>query len=103
MMLFTLVPIFIAVVACLVFAGFVFNFVTIFRGHKQIRQFTADMMDSAKEQQRPLTGAAPRPSTNADGGYSCVNCGASLGVNTEVSPSGDFKCQYCNSWSNVNQ
>ncbi|MCR9198894.1 MAG: hypothetical protein NXI04_09640 [Planctomycetaceae bacterium] len=100
-MLFTIVPIFIVIISCLVFAGFLFNFVTIFRGHRQVRQFTSEMLDAARrEQSQP---ESPRRSVDSDGGYACVNCGASLGVNTEVSPSGDFKCQYCNSWSNVNQ
>ena len=33
----------------------------------------------------------------------CTNCGASLSTEVEISPSGDYKCPYCNSWSNVNQ
>ncbi len=35
-------------------------------------------------------------------GYKCDNCGASIGVDSDISPSGDVKCQYCNSWFNVN-
>ena len=34
--------------------------------------------------------------------YSCRNCGAGIGVDSEISPSGDVKCEYCNSWFNVN-
>ena len=45
------------------------------------------------------------PTKIAKGGWqrSCDNCGASLDSETEISPSGDFKCRYCNSWSNVNR
>jgi len=101
-MLFTIVPIFIVVVACLVFAGAAFNFGAFFRSHRQIRQFTSDMMESAQNQPNPENAASSRQTTNPDGGYSCANCGASLGADTDISPSGDFKCPYCNSWSNVN-
>lgn len=102
-MVFALVPIFIVVVACLVFAGFAFNVIGIFRSHGQIRQFTSEMLDSAREQREESEASQRKTAVNSDGSYSCANCGASLGANTEVSPSGDFKCQYCNSWSNVNQ
>jgi len=34
--------------------------------------------------------------------YKCNNCGASIGVDSDISPSGDVKCQFCNSWFNVN-
>jgi DNA-directed RNA polymerase subunit RPC12/RpoP len=34
--------------------------------------------------------------------YKCSNCGASIGINSDISPSGDVKCQFCNSWFNVN-
>ena len=36
------------------------------------------------------------------GGYSCEHCGASIGTDSEISPSGDVKCEYCNSWFNIN-
>ncbi|MCF7974246.1 MAG: hypothetical protein K9N55_10555 [Phycisphaerae bacterium] len=34
--------------------------------------------------------------------YKCTNCGAGIGVDSDISPSGDIKCQFCNSWFNVN-
>ena len=33
--------------------------------------------------------------------YTCDHCGAALSDGTEVSPSGDFRCEYCDNWSNV--
>jgi len=36
-----------------------------------------------------------------DRDYSCDHCGATLTDGAEVSPSGDFRCQYCDNWSNV--
>lgn len=33
--------------------------------------------------------------------YDCDNCGARLGKDAEVSPSGDVKCKYCNKWFNI--
>ena len=34
-------------------------------------------------------------------GYDCPNCGAALGKEADVSPSGDVKCGYCERWFNV--
>ena len=31
----------------------------------------------------------------------CYQCGAAVGKDTEISPSGDVKCEYCDSWFNV--
>jgi len=36
-------------------------------------------------------------------GYDCPNCGAALGSDADVSPSGDAKCQYCDRWFNVHR
>lgn len=35
--------------------------------------------------------------------YECEHCGAGLGKNADVSPSGDVKCQYCNKWFNIHR
>jgi len=59
-----------------------------------------------------IAGKAPTPdtSTRAPGGsgdatandqLACPKCGASVGADTEISPSGDVKCPYCSSWFNV--
>lgn len=34
-------------------------------------------------------------------GYDCPNCGATLGKDADVSPSGDVKCGYCERWFNI--
>ena len=36
-------------------------------------------------------------------GYRCPHCGAGLGKEAEVSPSGDVKCGYCHKWWNIHQ
>ncbi len=42
-----------------------------------------------------------RSGRGAAGSYSCPSCGAGLGADTEVSPSGDVKCTHCGNWFNV--
>lgn len=44
-------------------------------------------------------GAMPEDSGN---GYGCPNCGGNV-TDAEVSPSGDLKCPYCNSWWNIHR
>ena len=46
------------------------------------------------------TPATPDP---AKAGYRCHNCGAALGPEQEVSPSGDVKCAYCKRWWNIHR
>ena len=36
-------------------------------------------------------------------GYRCPNCGAQLGPDQDVSPSGDAKCGYCKRWWNIHR
>lgn len=52
-----------------------------------------------------VTNGSSRPeSAPASGdGYKCPHCGAGLGQNQEVSPSGDVKCGYCNKWWNIHR
>ncbi len=33
--------------------------------------------------------------------YACPKCGASLNSDADISPSGDVKCSYCDSWFNT--
>lgn len=37
------------------------------------------------------------PRSNAED-WSCPNCGAGLASDTEISPSGDVKCPFCDQW-----
>ncbi|MEW4531289.1 hypothetical protein [Maioricimonas sp. JC845] len=39
----------------------------------------------------------------AGGNYGCPNCGAPLGDDTDVSPSGDVKCPHCARWFNIHR
>lgn len=60
-----------------------------------IRRFSArhrELMGSSRD--RP-------PQLPARDGYSCDNCGAGLGSDTEVSPHGDVKCEHCGRWFNI--
>ena len=51
---------------------------------------------TALDSQRELS---TRQSNELD--YACDNCGASISADADISPSGDVKCTYCNSWFNV--
>lgn len=41
--------------------------------------------------------------TTTPAGYRCPHCGAGLGQEQEVSPSGDVKCTYCKRWWNIHR
>lgn len=53
----------------------------------------------------PEAGVSPDASAppTATAGYRCPNCGAALGPEQEVSPSGDAKCGYCKRWWNIHR
>ncbi len=100
--MFTLVSIFIAIVAAFVF----FGVITTFLGHRKLMNRMTDQVfrqaNSADREgvQKSSTNMETPPQSSD---FSCSGCGASLSSNTEISPSGDFKCPYCNSWSNVHR
>ena len=95
----SLVGIFILVVAGLVFFGAISTLL----GHRKImNQVTEQVFRQAREGQQTSTATASSATSSNSADYSCDNCGAAIANNTEISPSGDFKCQYCNSWSNIN-
>lgn len=50
----------------------------------------------------PVPGAHPS-AQSALKGYQCTSCGATLGANADVSPSGDVKCQFCGRWFNIHK
>ncbi|MHC4878162.1 MAG: hypothetical protein ACYTGL_17035 [Planctomycetota bacterium] len=63
-----------------------------------------DLARSMHELQQSQTGSAPDTATEQAeprSGYDCPNCGASIGEGTDVSPSGDVKCDYCKRWFNI--
>lgn len=69
----------------------------------QLRNMMQDLSEAAR-------GGIERPPRSTDGtsaaaepkvGYDCPNCGASLGEDCDVSPSGDAKCNYCKRWFNI--
>ncbi len=41
------------------------------------------------------------PVNTKQGTYTCSKCNAPLSDNIDVSPHGDVKCGYCNSWFNI--
>ncbi|QDU07929.1 hypothetical protein [Gimesia aquarii] len=50
----------------------------------------------------PKSNVMETTSTNTKRGtYTCPKCNAPLSDNIEVSPHGDVKCGYCNSWFNI--
>jgi len=53
---------------------------------------------------QPVAGSAKNDSATEakpQVGYDCPNCGAALGKQADVSPSGDVKCGYCERWFNI--
>lgn len=43
----------------------------------------------------------PGPTAAPTTGYQCPNCGAPLAQGADVSPMGDVKCPFCQTWFNV--
>lgn len=65
---------------------------------ESLREMTKDL--SANQ---TVAGSAVEPAeeTKPKVGYDCPNCGAALGTEADVSPSGDVKCGYCERWFNI--
>jgi len=103
--LFVIVPVIFAVVALIVLSGFVAMFFAIMKHRKSIHEIAERALsEHSQHRQSPSDSKADLNvgAANRDH-YCCSNCGANLRSDTEVSPSGDFKCGYCQSWSNVNR
>jgi len=69
-----------------------------------------NMAQTLQEMQKELAAnqpasdpGSPQPDDAAKSkvGYDCPNCGAALGKEADVSPSGDVKCGYCERWFNI--
>jgi DNA-directed RNA polymerase subunit RPC12/RpoP len=58
----------------------------------------------ARKDARPAeTEVGTSAGTQPTAGYRCPQCGAGLGHEQEVSPSGDVKCIYCKRWWNIHR
>ena len=98
--MFTVVPIFIFVVAGFVFFGVISTFL---RSRKIMDHVTDEVFRQARDRGASTGGSAEETASRSTGDFSCDKCGAALGSDTEISPSGDFKCEYCDSWNNVHK
>lgn len=79
---------------------FVFAAINIFKTSRRIGSFQDRIFDQI-EKEIDRTEQQEISDHNRPRNYNCDQCGAALGDNSEVSPSGDFKCTYCNKWSNI--
>ncbi|MGZ0172849.1 MAG: hypothetical protein ACKVHE_25215 [Planctomycetales bacterium] len=59
------------------------------------KELAANQPEADSSPAQPADAAAPKV------GYDCPNCGAALGKEADVSPSGDVKCGYCERWFNI--
>jgi hypothetical protein len=57
---------------------------------------------SAIKKSKELSKDDGAPLKGEPGSYGCPNCGGNV-KDAEVSPSGDLKCPYCNSWWNIHR
>lgn len=102
-------PLFFRLFGSFVALGFVMTGVGIFFGagklsdpHRLAQSLQEITKDLAANQ--PVAGSATNDSeteTKLKVGYDCPNCGAALGKQADVSPSGDVKCGYCERWFNI--
>lgn len=93
---------FIALSFLLVGAGFIAG-PSLARGQGgRLKGMMQDLAETARNTQRngPAKTSGESP-TEPKVGYDCPNCGAALGTDCDVSPSGDAKCGYCKRWFNI--
>lgn len=102
-------PLFFRVFGSFIALAFVMTGIGIFVGAGKIGD-PRSMAQRLQEMQKELQGNHPPADSatalSADApaskvGYDCPNCGASLGKEADVSPSGDVKCGYCERWFNI--
>ena len=101
-------PLFFRVFGSFIALAFVMTGIGIFVGAGKIGDPRL-MAEKLKEMQKGLAGNQPERGSSSDTaeastskvGYDCPNCGASLGKEADVSPSGDVKCGYCERWFNI--
>jgi hypothetical protein len=74
----------------------------IFRTFGRVSRFQNRIFDHVEDQlNKRQTDDNDDRSPHAPRDYHCDQCGAVLGDDADVSPSGDFKCTYCGKWSNI--
>lgn len=96
-MLFTLVPVFIGGCFLFVFGSIA---LTMFRTFRGTRNTVIDRIIEASQEANKQDNKQGMTVDNKND-YGCTHCGAAIEAGTEISPSGDFKCAYCQNWSNV--
>jgi DNA-directed RNA polymerase subunit RPC12/RpoP len=70
-------------------------------GTSLLQQQEGRMAGLIKRVNRRVKDSNSTPPSEKKVGYDCANCGAALGPDAEVSPSGDVKCSYCKRWFNI--
>lgn len=89
---------FVGIVFILVFLIFAIG---IFRTAGRIGQIQNRVFDQMEKQLDQAEETKSQSDDHRPRNYECDQCGAALGDNSEISPSGDFKCTYCGKWSNI--
>ena len=88
------------VIFLLMFVFVVFN---IIRTFSRVHSMQNRVFDAVEKQLDQPQNENDHRSERSPRDYNCDQCGAALGDNADVSPSGDFKCSYCGKWSNIHQ
>jgi hypothetical protein len=89
------------------FVIFAIVMVKVFRTAGRARQFQNRIFDVVEQHLQSGNFTVHTGDSTTQSGapsarnYACGQCGATLGDNADVSPSGDFKCTYCGKWSNI--
>jgi hypothetical protein len=94
---------FIALAFVLVGVGFIAG-PSLVRGQgEHLKGMMQDLAKTARDAHRSGTAESSHatPEKAPSVGYDCPNCGASLGKDCDVSPSGDAKCGFCKRWFNI--
>ena len=87
-----------------VFASFIAVPFVAIGGTLAYKSITGKSLQSRLQRVAPLQGArSPQPPTSTGATYRCPRCGAPLGKEADVSPSGDVKCTFCDTWFNVHR
>lgn len=102
-------PLFFRIFGSFIALAFVMTGIGIFVGAGKLgdpRRMAQSLQEITKDlaANQPVAGSATDESETEKKpkvGYDCPNCGAALGKDADVSPSGDVKCGYCERWFNI--